>query len=144
MARCQEMSRLLGDYYREQMAEKSEIIISKWVHRLENETLFYASKAPISPYESKYDFGIYLLQLQRPENELCVLVGYTTLIAENEKYSYRVCFFLRGNEVVAVKLEPNTLKIIFGRDRVDQGKPDLYIWYHKLKYLDDYEAKKVN
>jgi len=102
-------------------------------------------EAPVAPYDSVVDFGVYLLLPSRFQSDSPVLVGYTTKIKQvrgrisRQEGFYRVGLFLRDNDIIAVALRDYELRKIVGEEKIDKTAPDFYHWYYRVRYLKDKE-----
>jgi hypothetical protein len=124
--KCEHIALFLKKYYAEldTIGEKPQV--SDVVKFIENQrgrlSLGFSSQAPVAPYLSPFDFGIYLLLPEKLESDVPTLIAYTTRIKrtwKNQEQFFRMGFFLRG--------------------RIEQVKPDFYYWACKEQYLKSQE-----
>jgi len=148
--KCENIALLLKKYYAEldTIGEKPQV--SDVVKFIENQrgrfSLGLSSQAPVIPYISPFDFGIYLLLPEELESDLPTLIAYTTRIKRKRKKQeqfFRVGLFLKGTDITVVTFLPSyALEKIVGEERIKQSKPDFYYWACKEQYLKEVNQPK--
>lgn len=137
---CKNVGICLREYYEEPDVTRRKPNSSDAVEFLKNGignlSVLISSEAPTAPYDSDFDFSVYLLLPERLEGTSPVLVAYTSPIKRGRDRSFRIGLFLREDDAVALPLKRHVLEKIVGEKRMGQTEPDFYYWHNRIGYLD--------
>jgi len=148
--KCEVIAIFLKKYYAELYKKGEKPQAANVVRFIENQrtirSLGFSSQAPVAPYLSPFDFGVYLQLPEKLESDLPTLIAYTTRIKrkwKKQEQIFRVGLFLIGNDITVVSFFPSyTLERIVGEEILEQAEPDFYYWACKEQYLRDLNELK--
>jgi len=136
---CKQVGVCLKIYYEKLDVRQGEIRRSDVVEFLLNEcgvfSFLFSTDPPFAPYESAFDFSVYLLLPDSLEHASPVLVGYTSRIKRAKGRLFRIGLFLRGEDAIAVPFRHHVLEEIVGEEVIRRAKPDFYYWHSRPKEL---------
>jgi len=142
--KCEIIAIFLKKYYAELYKKGEKTQVADIVQFIENQrtirALGFSSQAPVAPYLSPLDFGVYLLLPEKLKSDLPTLIAYTTRIKrqwKKQEQFLRIGLFLTGTDINVVTLPSEVLEKIVGEQTIKQAEPDIYYWPCKEQYLRD-------
>jgi len=124
----------LNIFYETHQDVTFEDINSQFAQFVSSRDRIFSDIAPLSPYDSEWDFSIYLMLPKKLESAQPMLIGYTSpRLGRLGRTLYRVGFILRGKRVYTPVFDSRTLEAVSGH--TPRAEPDLYFWFGKTSYL---------
>jgi len=141
---CKDTAILLKQYYAELSATEdmphARDVVKFIVNQRSGRSVSFSSQAPVDPYKTPVDLGIYFLLPEKLESDSPTLIAYTTRIKRKwrkREQFFRIGLFLIGTDINVVTLPYHAMEKIIGKEKLEQAEPDLYYWPYRGRYLKE-------